>query len=303
MALFAAELTEVAPKIPIGCCVVGDYIVANQSPGDSGGLMPNGAFAVMNASTESARAFTGLDTSNWQPNSSTALYAFAMASGGGYAWAVWPGTTTVSRITVTTGAITNTTLGSHLGNRQQFVVTAGGNVVAFSGDGSTVRLCDMSSLSVSSVTATHSTSQAVASDGTYVYWWSSNTWRRLDPSSGTVSTVGSTGAIAAFGRGVVISGVVWVRSATAVIAFNISSGVTSTYSHTLVPGGDYATYTDLVQHSDGKLYGYGASDYLIVFDPSNGNFGKEALSPSRSRRNTVASANGKLWIPSGIPLT
>lgn len=303
MALSASELTEVAPKTPIGCCVVGDYVVANQSPGGASGLMPNGAFSVMDTGTETALAYSGLDSSNWQPNTPDIIYAFAMVAGAGYAWAVWPGVTTVSRITVTTGAITNTTLGSHLGNRQMFVTTAGGYVVAFSGDGSTVRLCQMSTLTASSVTATHSVSQAIASDGTYVYWWSSNTWRRLDPASGTVTTVGTTGAISAFGRGVVIGGIVWVRSATALFAFNPSTGITATHSHTHLTGGDYATFTDLVAHSDGNIYGYGGSDYLIGFNPSNGLFGKEALSPSRSRRYTVASAAGKLWIPSGEPLT
>lgn len=303
MTISATELLEVAPKVPIGCCVVGDYVVANQSPGGASGLMPNGAFSIMDTDTESALAYSGLDSSNWQPTTADNVYAFGLIAGNGYAWAVWPGTTTVSRITVTTGAITNKTLGSHLGNQQMFVTTAGGYVVAFSGDGSTVRLCEMSTLTASPVTATHSTTQAIASDGTYVYWWSSNTWRRLDPSSGTVTTVGTTGAISAFGRGVVSGGIVWVRSATAIFAFDPSTGITATHSHTHLTGGNYATYTDLVLHADGNIYGFGASDYLIGFNPTNGMFGKEALPSSRSRRYTVASAAGKLWIPSGEPLT
>ena len=58
MTLFAGELLEVAPKDPASVAVVGGYIVvpdANLVFGGGAGLMPNGSFAVLDLSTESAQ--------------------------------------------------------------------------------------------------------------------------------------------------------------------------------------------------------------------------------------------------------
>ena len=310
MPIFGAELSEVAPKDPLSLAVVDDqYIVAFGRNSSTSGLMPNGSFSIMDTATETARAFTGLNTSTTAPRS---VPAAAAVGANGYAWGSRSEGQTVYKVDPVTGGVTTITPGGVFGsNGSVLVAAAGGYVVLLSSAGGSngARTVDVSTNATSQYTiAGHTSTSAVASDGTYVYFYgtvsSTTGLYRFDPSAGTATAVGGGGAGIADGQGCYVGGSIWMSSITGLVEFD-PTGVAAAvaYTHTGVTGGNYASPVTLTGHTDGWIYGYGNSGYLIGFNPATGTFGKEALSPSRGRRYNVASCDGKLWIPSGEPLT
>lgn len=307
MPIFSTELPEVAPKQPQVNIAVGAYVVAVGLNTSTSGLMPNGAFSVMDTTPETARAFTGLNASTSPP---TPFQSGAGCAYGGYAWVSSPGGNTLYRIDPATGGVTSIAMGSVFAyNAVARVSTAGGYICVFSSGLETTRLYRVSTAAVSTVTTTGLTGTVgTASDGTYVYAHTIISGvtgiRRFDPSAGTFTLIGTTTGSVPANQGVVHAGSVWYAASDIVLAVNLTTGIQTSYSHTGVAGGNYSSATDLVLHDDGYMYGYGsASDVLIVFDPATGAFVKETLSPTRGRRYSPVSCGGKLWIPSGEPLT
>lgn len=309
MPIFGAELSEVAPKDPVSLAVVDDqYVVAFGRNSSTSGLMPNGSFSIMDAATETARAFTGLDTSTGAP---TSVPAAAAVGANGYAWGSRSEGQTVYKVDPVTGGVTTITPGGAFGsNGSVRVSAAGGYVVLLSSAGGSngARTVDVSTNATAQYSITgHTLTSGIASDGTYVYFYgivsSVSGLYRFDPSAGTATAVGGTGAGIGRGQGCFVGGSIWMSSTTGLIEFD-PTGVAAAvaYSHTGVTGGNYASLVTLTAHTDGWIYGYGSSDYLIGFNPATGTFGKEALTPSRSRRYNLCSAAGKLWLPSGEPL-
>lgn len=301
MALFAGELNEVAPKRPVDVCVVGTYIFSAFQNDATSGLMPNGAFAVLSTSTEVALAYTGLPSSQGVGN----FNAFSAASGGGYAWVVPNNLGYFYRINPANGAITSYYIGTPgVSSSTWKLVGTSTHILAYRNAFNTVARISLSSFTVSTSASSALVDTVATSDGSIVHYVNGNgNYATYDPSSDTFTVIGGAGAGSPTGRGFVDSGLWWYPTATGVVSKMTTSPYTATtYTHTLTPGGNIASTSDLVKHSDGKFYAYGASDYLIAFDPSNGSFGKEALTPSRSRRYNLCSAAGKLWLPSGEPL-
>ena len=308
MPIFGAELSEVAPKDPVSLAVVDDqYIVAFNRNSSTSGLMPDGAFSVMDTATETARAFSGLPTQYW-----TVVPAAAAVGAGGYAWAAISYGHTVWKVDPVTGGVTTITTGSgFINNGAARVATAGGYVVLISTAGSSngVRTINVSTNATAQYSITgHTFSSAVASDGTYVYFYgmvsSVAGLYRLDPSTGTATAVGGRGSGAPDGQGCYVGGSIWMSNTVSLFKFD-PTGVAApvAYNHTAITGGNYLDPVSLAAHTDGWIYGYGGSGYLIGFNPATGTFGKEALSPARGRRFNVVSCDGKLWVPSGEPLT
>lgn len=310
MPIFGAELSEVAPKDPVSLAVVDDqYVVAFGLNSTTSGLMPNGSFSVMDSATETARAFTGLNASTTSPRS---VPGAAAVGANGYAWASRAEGQTVYKVDPVTGGVTTITPGGVFGsNGTVHVAAAGGYVVLLSSSGGSngARTIDDSTDAVTLYTITgHTNTSGVASDGTYVYFYgtvsSVQGLYRFDPATGTTTAVGGSGAGTGSGQGCYVGGSIWMSATTTLIEFD-PAGVAApvAYNHSLITGGNYQSLVTLAAHTDGWIYGYGSSDYLIGFDPATGVFGKEALAPTRGRRHNVASCNGKLWIPSGEPLT
>lgn len=301
MALFAGELNEVAPKRPVDVCVVGTYIFSAFQNDATSGLMPNGAFAVLSTSTEVALAYTGLPSSQGVGN----FNAFSAASGGGYAWVIPNNLGYFYRITPTTGAVTSYWISSPDALSYAWGLNATStHIIAHRIGLSTVARISLSTFTVSMSGSSAAIVGRATSDGSILHYINGNgNYATYDPTTDTFTVIGAAGAADPTGRGFVDSGLWWYPTATGVVSKMTTSPYTATtYTHTLTPGGNIASTSDLVKHSDGKFYAYGASDYLIAFDPSNGSFGKEALTPSRSRRYNLCSAAGKLWLPSGEPL-
>ena len=308
MAILSADLLEVAPKSPAPIATVGNYVVAFNTNSSTTGLVPNGAFAVMDTTTETAKAYSGLTTST-----STPIQIVSATGHGGYAWAWLPDGSSLYRIDPATGGVTTFSTGSAFNNNGVAICcAANGYVCAFS-SGSTSNQIKIWNISAGTL-ATLNTSGMIASSGVaevgnYIYAQvtisgTSSAIRKFDPSGGG-SFVAASGAAPAYtlGKGVSYGGYVWFQHTTGITRVDPTSFAFTTYSHTSITGGNYLSSTNLVLGSDNWLYGYGGSDYLIGFNPATGAFGKEALTPARGRRHSLAACNGKLWLPSGEPLT
>lgn len=309
--IFGAELEEVAPKDPRVCCVVGDYIVAANYNSGLSGLMPNGAFSVMNAATEQAKAYTGLSASTGPPPA----YYEQMAYGyGGYAWFASPNGSTLYKVDPTNGGVTTIAIGGAFGNNATAnVCAANGYIVVQANGSSETRVYRISDGSVNNMsTGAKSTVGLQVEVGNYIYCFASLSGLKLwkfDPSGGLGWWAASGGAIPglfASNKGVYHGGYVWGQTIVGLARWDPTTFAVTTFNHTLIPGGNYLSSSDIVVGSDGWIYGVGhtsGNDYcLIGFDPTTGTFGKEALAPVRGHRYTIAAAAGKLWIPSGEPL-
>lgn len=304
MALFAGELLEVAPKDPASVAVVGGYIVvpdANLVFGGGAGLMPNGSFAVLDLSTESARAFTGIA-------SNPGIASGSCVAAAGYAWTTNINTASLFRINPVTGSVTTIGLpGSGVTNIAKVAATTSSIIVIGWGPSNRVLAVDTATLTATLLsTAAHGVTHPPVSDGTTLHYSDGTNYRQMDPATGSTTTIGAFGGPSPTlgSRGFISGSTWWFHTGDGVASKLIVPPYSYThYSLTLVPGGNYGQHSDLVEHTDGAYYGYGASDYLIRFDPAGHGFTKDALTPSRGRRYTVVSAAGKLWIPSGEPLS
>lgn len=303
MSISATELAEVAPKTPIACCVVDNrWIVTINNNSATSGLMPNGSFSVFDTTTETAKAYTGLSTST------TAAFNYAgscVVAAGGYAWAIVMNGSTLYRISPSTGAVTS--IGLPDASSQKWIAATSTHIVVTYGTGSKVpQRVDISTLAVTSGASSFTMRTPIGS-GSLVYGTTgSGGCYAYDPVADSLVSLGSIPILDS--TGVIVGntwwGLVWSGYEANLVASKllVAPYTVATYSHALVPGGTHSTVSDLVSHS-GWLYCYGSSDYLIGLDPATGAFGKAPLTPTRGRRYTVASAAGKLWIPSGEPLT
>ena len=310
MPIFGAELAEVAPEQPRAVAVEGDYICTINYPNSDAGLMPNGSYVIMDTTTETARAFTGLGTSTSTSASDSPVTS--VVGHAGYFWVQQFNGRAITRITPSTGALT--TYSMVRGQLYPFALGAGmGDYLAFFsatnafGYGHQVwQISTTTSAQAGTFALGGVWALAPCSDGYfYVKATSGSTWHKMDPTAPNTSVASASGG--GYRHGVEYGGYLWFQNSTGIVRLDFglfpAAGTFTTYSHTGVAGGNYATTSDLVLGADNWLYGYGASDYLIGFDPATGTFGKEPLSPTRGRRYTIASCNGKLWIPSGEPLT
>lgn len=303
MAISITELAEVAPKSPIACCVVDDrWIVAINNNSSTSGLMPDGAFSVFDTATETAKAYTGLSTGI--PTGSNYVGSCVVAAGG-YAWAITTDGSTLSRISPATGGITS--IGLPDASSQKFIAATSSYIVVTYGSGYRVPQRVNISTLVVTAGATSFNMRTPIGSGALVYGTTGGGGAyAYDPAADSLVSLGSMPILDT--PGVIVGntwwGLVWSGwGANLVVSKLIVAPYTvTTYSHGLVPGGTHSGTSDLVSYS-GWLYAYGSSDYLIGLDPSTGTFGKAPLTPTRGRRHTVASAAGKLWIPSGEPLT
>lgn len=310
MPIFGAELAEVAPEQPRAVAVEGDYICTINYPNSDAGLMPNGSYVIMDTTTETARAFTGLGTSTSVGASDSPVTS--VVGHAGYFWVQRFSGDAITRITPSTGALTTYSmprgdlkplaLGAGMGDYLAFFSATN----AFGYDHQVWRISTTTSASAGSFVDSGMSALAACSDGHfYVKAAVGSTWHKMDPTAPNTSVASTTGG--GVGRGVEYGGYLWFQNSTGITRLDFSlfpaAGTFTNYSHTIVPGGNYASTSDLVLGADNWLYGYGDSDYLIGFDPATGTFGKEALAPTRGRRYTICSAAGKLWIPSGEPLT
>lgn len=306
MAILSADLLEVAPKSPAPVATVGNYVVAFNTNSSTTGLVPNGAFAVMDTTTETAKAYSGLTATTSAP----APIGFTAAYGhGGYAWAWLPDGSSLYRIDPATGGVTTFSTGTAFGGTA-ICCAANGYVCAFASGSNQIKIWNISAGTLATLNTSGMTaSSGVAEVGNYIYAQvtisGTSAIRKFDPSGGG-SFVAASGAAPAntSGKGVSYGGYVWFQHTTGITRVDPTSFAFTTYSHTSITGGNYSgSSTNLVLGSDNWLYGYGGSDYLIGFNPATGAFGKEALTPARGRRFSLASCNGKLWLPSGEPLT
>ena len=302
MTIFGAELLEVAPKSPIAVCVVGNHVVTVTNNSSTSGLMPNGSFSVMNAVTETAKAYTGLQTTT----ASWGNYGYdSLVGAGGYAWAVTMNGAAIHRIDPATGGITDFWTGQssttyHIAACTDYVVAICGG-----GSGRIIRIhIPTMTLSLGAGTGGGSSLASSASDRIYVGNGSSGSQAySYTPSTDTITLM--SGGPVAVQRGVVVGGLWWFPSwspgNTFVSRSTTAPYAVTSYSHSLIPGG--ANGSGIVSHSDGRIYGLSDANNLIGFDPGTGTFDKDVLAPVRGRRYDLGSAAGKLWIPSGEPLS
>lgn len=308
MPIVSTELNEVAPEVPNGLAVEGDYICTINYPNTLAGLMPNGSYVIFDTITETARAFTGFDSTT-SPTFSGAPSPCVVGHGG-YFWHWQESGDNLARIDPATGGLTNfATPGGEL-NPAALHLAIGDYVVAFRTSNAFGTGCRRWQISTGTNFAFNGPSTGVTagvacSDGyLYIQQVSASTWMQYDLATNTVIASAGSSALC-YGRGVEYGGYLWFKYLTGITRLDPATLSTTYYSHSLIPGGNSSNgqMSDLVLGADNWLYCYGTSDYLIGFDPATGTFGKEALSPTRGLRNTIASCNGKLWIPSGEPLT
>lgn len=306
MPITSTELTEVVVEQPRAVAVEGDYICTINYPNTDAGLMPNGSFVIFDTTTETARAFSGLNATTATDNAGSPTSSVVGA--GGYFWTSNYSGNLIYRIDPATGSVSGLpSPGFNLG--AGFGLAIGDYIFFLIADvnGAQSRRWTISTSTNTAMTGARAPGGVACSDG-YLYLYDSvvAVWRKWDPvANSSVTTLAPFAACS--GHGVEYGGYLWFHSSTGIVRLDPATfpavGSQTTYSHTVIPGGNYATTSDLVLGADNWLYGYGASDYLIGFDPATGSFAKEALSPARGRRYTIASAGGKLWIPSGEPLT
>ncbi len=299
MAISITELAEVAPASPLACCVVSNrWIVAANGTLSGSVLMPYGSFAVMDATTGAAKAYTGLGP----------IFADAIGSYGSYAWAWNSNGSTLHRIDPATGGITYyPTYPVFSSGGAPMCCAVNGYVVAFSSASNQIKVFNTSTSTCTTYTVSGLTGcGGRAAVGTDIFVTSTvsgtKAVRRFDPSTGTFTAASlGVGAPTESGGGVTVGDYAYFPNFGSIVRCHTSTMALTSFSHSATPGGNYAS--GLTAHSDGNIYGYSSSDYLIGFDPVTGDFGKAALAPSRTERHEVVSADGKLWIPSGEPFT
>lgn len=296
MTLFASELTEVAPKDPAIITAVGSYIVAVNLNTSTSGLMPNGSFVVMDTTTEAARAYTGLDTST-----NTFSRPSIACSAGGYAWVQAGRGYPTWQITPSTGGITSYTTASRVVQYGGSGLVASGNYLfSFSNSSPAGGIWNWSTNTNVGATENFTTAAGVASDGSIWSFAGGNVIQR--DSSMSIAGTWSTAAVPR-GVGVLSGGLLWfVDNSTNFMSFDPATRTVTNYSHSSLSAGSNAPDGGLAL-SSGWLYHRSSTDKLIGFEIASGTFGAESLTPARSRRYGIAAVGGKLWVPSGEPLT
>lgn len=303
MTISATELLEVAPKDPAYIVVIGPRIVTVNANTSTPGTVPNGSFAVLNTSTETARVFTGLTTSTGHSRLGGVVtdgtYAYAYSFNGTGVWRINP---------VDGGIATLSGPGGDGGYGEPLwggpVGIASGYMVLLALDGwgwgsRRINLSDGSSVSVSG-TFGYGYS-AIASAGGYVYarTYAMGGFLKLDLPANAI--VGTWPSPAVAGYGLEYSGKLWFGDGgTGLHSFNLTTNLWLSYSHaSLGAGNNTASFTQ----ANGWLFNLTSTGYLLGFNPATGAWGAELLPSSRTHRYGVVGVGSKLWSPAGDPLT
>ncbi len=306
MPIVCTELDEVAPGKPIALCVVGDYVMVVSENVASPGLMPNGSFAVMRGSTSTAKAFSGLEPyggtyGNFTWGCCAAAYGFAFT---------FHGAGQMAKIDVATGGMaTWATRGGSGSARSKVLGGAGGYAVLadfFEPPYNNYKLnCWHVSTDAKSIYSFSGTTwKTWFSTGTHIYGSDYLTWFQFDPSTGTKVDLGWAPANYAICPGAFDGTYGWYSTNSSFVRVDLTSGSQVSWNHSSIPGGGVLPGSSMALHSDGWIYGVTDGDHIVGLNRSNGDMGKAPLAPTRGRRGAgVASAGGKLWIPSGEPLS
>ena len=295
MPITATELSEVAPRSARAVLNVDDDYVVTIGNSSTAGTAPNGSFSVLDTATEHSLLYSGLPTttSSYSPESQSCVHS-------GYVW-LWH-SNVMYRVAPSTGAVTSISMSGPVG--VQGLVGASG-VVWVIGTTTTrgYRLSDGSILTpVAAMTTVSGGAVGYHVDDGLIYARTSSTVvGSFDPTDGAAVATWTATVNAA--RLLSYDGKLWSKgsgSSPTVTGFDPLSGLVTT--HTITGAGSGTS--DGTIHTDGWLYWYGATaDQLIGLDPATGAFGFDALPTSRTGRFGITSAAGKLWIPSGDPLT
>ncbi len=302
MTILATELAEVAPIRADWLATDGTRILAVGRGVTEPGLMPPGSFSILDTSTEEARAFTGLSTST-----DYTYDGYGQCSAwyqGGYFWST-ANRSNAYRIHPTTGAVS--THGLARRHLYGMIFGAGDWIICpptASGWGVGGWRLQLSTFAGHNMNYPHTVMGGVPDpDGTHVWLRHIGSLSKYNPATDTIGASVPWGGANWVGRGAALGGLFYFAVGSSVVEIDPSIPSLTSYSHALVPGSPTSS-SDIVAHSDGWLYMYGATnDDLIGFHPPTGSFGKQALSPTRGHRSQIISAGGKLWIPSGEPLS
>lgn len=301
MPILATELAEVVPIQADWLATDGTRILAVGRGVTEPGLMPPGSFAILDTSTEEARAFAGLSTST-----DYSYYGYGQCSAwyqGGYFWST-ANRSNAHRIHPTTGAVSGH--GMSLRHMYGLVIGAGDWIICprpgnyWDSNGWKLQVSTL--VGDYLPTPVDVTAGAPDPDGVHVWLRSYGSYFKYNPATNTtVATV--SGPSGPMHIGTHLGGKIYFNAGSSVVEIDPSIPSLVSYSHSLVPGSPTSS-SNITSHTDGWLYMYGATnDDIIGFHPPSGSFGKQALSPTRGHRSQIISAGGKLWIPSGEPLS